>query len=66
MGRGGARVERSRVLLESLELIKELDFDVLVPWLATAGQPFHAVTDKADTRRRIDAVLERLRRGDDH
>ena len=52
--------------VESLELLKELDFDVLVPWLATAGQPFHAVTDKADTRRRIDAVLERIRRGDDH
>jgi glyoxylase-like metal-dependent hydrolase (beta-lactamase superfamily II) len=52
--------------IESLELIRELDFDVLVPWLATAGQPFHAVTDKADARRRIGAVLERLRRGDDH
>ena len=52
--------------IESLELIKQLDFDVLVPWLATAGQPFHTVTDKADTRRRIDAVLERIRRGDDH
>ena len=52
--------------IESLELIKELDFDVLVPWAATAGQPFHAVTDKADAGRRIDAILERLRRGDDH
>jgi glyoxylase-like metal-dependent hydrolase (beta-lactamase superfamily II) len=52
--------------IESLGLIKELDFDVLVPWAATAGQPFHAVTDKADTRRRIDAILDRLRRGDDH
>jgi glyoxylase-like metal-dependent hydrolase (beta-lactamase superfamily II) len=52
--------------IESLEGIKDLDFDVLVPWAATAGQPFHAVTDKADARRRIDAVLKRLRRGDDH
>jgi len=52
--------------LESLELIKTLEFDVLVPWAATAGQPFHAVTDKADTGRRIDAILERLRRGEDH
>jgi glyoxylase-like metal-dependent hydrolase (beta-lactamase superfamily II) len=52
--------------LQSLELIKELDFDVLVPWAATAGQPCHAVTDKADAGRRIDAILERLRRGDDH
>ena len=52
--------------IKSLELIQELDFDVLVPWAATGGQPFHAVTDKGDARRRIDAILERLRRGDDH
>jgi glyoxylase-like metal-dependent hydrolase (beta-lactamase superfamily II) len=52
--------------LESLELIKNLDFDVLVPWAATAGQPCHAMTDKADAGRRIDVILERLRRGDDH
>jgi glyoxylase-like metal-dependent hydrolase (beta-lactamase superfamily II) len=52
--------------IESLELIKGLDFDVLVPWAATAGQPFHVVTDKADARRRIDAILARVRSGDDH
>jgi glyoxylase-like metal-dependent hydrolase (beta-lactamase superfamily II) len=52
--------------LESLELIRDLDFDVLVPWAATAGRPFHAVTDKADARRRIDAILDRVRRGEDH
>jgi glyoxylase-like metal-dependent hydrolase (beta-lactamase superfamily II) len=52
--------------VESLKLIKELDFHVLVPWVATAGKPFHAVTDRADAGRRIDAILERLRRGDDH
>ncbi len=46
--------------IESLELIRELDFDVLVPWAATAGQPYHAVTSNADARRRIDAILERL------
>ncbi len=52
--------------IESLELIKDLDFDVLVPWAATVGRPFHAVTDRADARRRIDAILARVRRGDDH
>ena len=52
--------------VESLALIKELEFDLLVPWAATAGQPFHAVTDKKDARRRIDAILERLRGGGDH
>ena len=52
--------------VESLELIRDLDFDVLVPWAATAGQPYYAVTGNGETRRRVDAVLERVRRGDDH
>ena len=51
--------------VESLELVRELDFDVLVPWAATGGQPFHAATDAADRRRRIDAILARLRAGED-
>jgi glyoxylase-like metal-dependent hydrolase (beta-lactamase superfamily II) len=50
----------------SLELIKDLDFDVLVPWAATAGRPCYAITDRTDAGRRIDAILERLRRGGDH
>jgi glyoxylase-like metal-dependent hydrolase (beta-lactamase superfamily II) len=51
--------------IESLELVRELDFDVLVPWAATTGQPYHAFTDEADRRRRLDAILERVRRGED-
>lgn len=51
--------------IESLELIRGLDFDVLVPWLASAGGSSHDFTDKADTHRRIDAILDRLRRGED-
>jgi glyoxylase-like metal-dependent hydrolase (beta-lactamase superfamily II) len=51
--------------VESLELIRGLDFDVLVPWAATAGEPCHALTDQADARRRLDAILERLRRDQD-
>ena len=50
--------------LESLELIRELAFDVLVPWAATHGQPYYAETDPADTQRRIDAILKRVRRGE--
>jgi hypothetical protein len=49
--------------LESLELIRELDFDVLVPWAATRGQAFLAQTDRADAQRRIDAILGRVRAG---
>jgi glyoxylase-like metal-dependent hydrolase (beta-lactamase superfamily II) len=50
--------------LQSLELIRELDFDLLVPWAASAGEPYHAVTSRADAQRRIDAIIERLRRGE--
>ena len=50
--------------LESLELIRELDFDVLVPWAATAGEPYHAVVSHAEARRRIDAIIERVRKGE--
>jgi glyoxylase-like metal-dependent hydrolase (beta-lactamase superfamily II) len=52
--------------VESLELLRDVDFDLLVPWAATGGQPFYAATDSADARRRIDAILERVRRGEDH
>jgi glyoxylase-like metal-dependent hydrolase (beta-lactamase superfamily II) len=46
--------------IESLQLIKTLDFDVLVPWAASKDGPFYAHTDRADTARRIDTILERL------
>jgi glyoxylase-like metal-dependent hydrolase (beta-lactamase superfamily II) len=49
--------------VESLELIRGLDFDVLVPWAASAGQPYYAVTGREDRERRIDALLERMRSG---
>jgi glyoxylase-like metal-dependent hydrolase (beta-lactamase superfamily II) len=52
--------------LESLELIRELDFDVLVPWAASGGDPYLATTDQADARRRIDRMIERVARGEDH
>jgi glyoxylase-like metal-dependent hydrolase (beta-lactamase superfamily II) len=46
--------------VESLELIRELDFDVLVPWIATDGEAYCVVTSPANTRRRIDAMLAAL------
>jgi Metallo-beta-lactamase superfamily len=54
-----------KAYLESLALIRELDFDVLVPWAASGGQPYHAETDRADARRRIDAIIERVKEGGD-
>ena len=50
----------------SLELIRDLDFDLIVPSVASAGQPYYAFTDKADAQRRVDAILERLRRGENY
>jgi hypothetical protein len=50
--------------LESLELLREIEFDVLVPWAATAGQPYVSVTSRSEARRRIDAITARLRRGE--
>jgi glyoxylase-like metal-dependent hydrolase (beta-lactamase superfamily II) len=49
--------------IESLELIRDLDFDVLVPWAASAGDPYHALTDREDARARIGAVIDRVRAG---
>jgi glyoxylase-like metal-dependent hydrolase (beta-lactamase superfamily II) len=51
--------------LESLELIRDLDFDVLVPWAATGGQDFYAATNPAEARQRIDRIIERVQSGAD-
>lgn len=51
--------------LESLELMRDLDFDLLVPWAASAGQLAYAATDAADSRRRFDAIIDRVRGGGD-
>jgi glyoxylase-like metal-dependent hydrolase (beta-lactamase superfamily II) len=47
--------------LESLALLRDLEFDVLVPW-AAAG-PSHALTDPRDTRRRVNAIIDRVWQG---
>jgi glyoxylase-like metal-dependent hydrolase (beta-lactamase superfamily II) len=46
---------------ESLELMRTLDFDVLVPWIAS-GEPYYALTDGADARRRLDRLIARVGR----
>jgi glyoxylase-like metal-dependent hydrolase (beta-lactamase superfamily II) len=51
--------------IESLELLRGLEFDALVPW-AARGEDYYTLTDPADARQRIDAILERLRRGENH
>jgi hypothetical protein len=50
--------------IRSLELIRGLDFDVLVPWIATAGRPYAAAVGRDEARDHVDEILERLRRGE--
>jgi glyoxylase-like metal-dependent hydrolase (beta-lactamase superfamily II) len=50
--------------LESLALVRDLDFDVLLPWGVTEGDaPAWRVRDAADKRERIDAIIERVASG---
>ena len=55
-----------RDYLDSLALVRELEFDVLVPWGATEGHPSYGLaTDPAERRERIDAIVARVRAGED-
>jgi glyoxylase-like metal-dependent hydrolase (beta-lactamase superfamily II) len=49
--------------LRSLELIRELEFDALVPWATGSGEHPYAFTDTRDRRRRIDALIRRVKGG---
>ena len=49
--------------LESLARLRELDFDVLVPWVALDGENPVDIVDRTEARRRIDAVVDRVRTG---
>lgn len=49
--------------LESLARIRELEFDLLAPWIAGAGQAYWTRTDRDDVRRRIDGILRRIEDG---
>jgi len=50
--------------LESLELIRGLEFDLLLPSLATAGRSFYEFVGRGEAERRIEAIIERVRRGE--
>lgn len=49
--------------LKSLALIRELDFDVLVPWVAVEGEPYIDVVSPPQVRERIDAIIARVKAG---
>jgi hypothetical protein len=50
--------------IESLGLIRTLDFDLIVPGIASAGLPYYSFTDRAEATKQIEAILERLHRGE--
>ena len=48
----------------SLELIRTLDFDLVVPGIASAGERYYELGEKSEAERRMDEILERMRRGE--
>ena len=51
--------------LESLALVRDLEFDVLVPWGTTEGSPSFALADKGEIRARVDRIIARVAAGGD-
>jgi hypothetical protein len=41
----------------------ELEFDLLAPWIAGTGQVYWTRTERADTHRRVDAILRQIEGG---
>ena len=55
-----------RSYIESLETLRELDFDLFVPWAASAAGPPALELAPGEGGERIDTVLARLRTGGRH
>ena len=51
--------------LDSLATLREVDFDILVPWGVGETDPYCFAVDESDARSRIDDVIRRLRSGSD-
>ncbi len=49
--------------LDSLTTLREVEFDVLVPWGAIGGEPYLEHVTRAEAQERIDAIIARLRGG---
>lgn len=49
--------------IESLRMIQELDFDLVVPGIAPAGQPAVSRVNRSEARQHIDGIIERLWQG---
>jgi len=51
--------------IDSLTLLHDLDFDVLVPWGATQDEPPIAAVSPAEAAERLDAIIQRVEAGSD-
>ena len=51
--------------VKSLALMRELDFDVLVPWGATQDEPYLAKVSPSEARERLGAIMQRVEAGGD-
>ena len=60
-GEGGVGDRRKYV--QSLELLRSLDFDLVVPGITVEGEPYHWFVEKTEAERRIDGLIEQVRRG---
>ncbi|CAM2987842.1 hypothetical protein STAR110904_00175 [Staphylococcus argensis] len=50
--------------LNSLQLIRDLDFDVLVPWVSIKGEsPVYFVKDEEEKQKNIQCIIDRVRDG---
>lgn len=49
--------------LDSLKTIRSLEFDLIVPGIASAGDPYYEVIDSETARRKIEQIIERLQDG---
>lgn len=51
--------------IKSLELIQDLDFDAIVPWVAIEGEDaVFFVENEEDKRKRLQKIIDRIRRGE--
>lgn len=51
--------------IQSLEMIKELDFDVLVPWVTIKdGPPAYVIENEEEKQQQIQNIINRLRDGE--
>lgn len=51
--------------IESLELLRSLEFDAIAPWVAQSGDPALHHVSRAEATRLFDDVIARIRAGED-